>query len=204
MIARLSAGKICPRFVTPVRLVTVTGKENVNKVMKTLFCHPQSNGELEWMHDNLFFKKGSNNDGSWNLYIKQMLAAISFNVSVSTKFSPYYLLYNRDVVLSLDNILKPRCLYSGDEYQNIALKGQHRTFTLFRNNLKRARKRQIERSNISTNGVDFKVGNLVYYKKHSKRGKLDMRWRSYYVVVEKTCPVSYKIKDRLTSSVVKG
>ena len=31
-----------------------------------------------------------------------------------------------------------------------------------------------------------------------------MRWRSYYVVVEKTGPVSYRIRDQLTGSVSKA
>ena len=30
-----------------------------------------------------------------------------------------------------------------------------------------------------------------------------MRWRPYYVVVEKTCPVSYRIRDQLTGSASK-
>ena len=35
-----------------------------------------------------------------------------------------------------------------------------------------------------------KSGDLVYYGNHHRRGKLDVRWRSYYVVVEKTGPVT--------------
>ena len=62
-----------------------------------------------------------------------MLAAIWFHVSETTIFSPYYLLYNRDVILSLDNILRPRRIYVGDEYPQIALQELHRSFTLVRN-----------------------------------------------------------------------
>lgn len=101
------------------------------------------------------------------------------------KFSPCYLLYNRDIVLPLGNILKPRRLYYGGDHHNIALQEQHRTFTPVRNNLKKAGKRMKERSN----DVDFKVG---------------MSWGLYYVVIEKTGPISYKIKDQLTISVDKA
>ena len=45
---------------------------------------------------------------AWDLHLNQVLAAICFNVSESSKFSPFFLLYNRDVVLPIDNILKPR------------------------------------------------------------------------------------------------
>ena len=44
----------------------------------------------------------------------------------------------------------------------------------------------------------------MYDKNHHKKGKLDVRWRSYYVVVEKTGPVSYRIKHQLTGSVTKA
>ena len=47
------------------------------------------------------------------------------------------LLYNRDVILPLDNILKPRRIYYGDEYHQIALKELHRSFILVRNNIKK-------------------------------------------------------------------
>jgi hypothetical protein len=46
-----------------------------------------------------------------DLYLNQALAAIRFNVSESSKFSPYFLIYNRDPVLPIDNILKLRCTY---------------------------------------------------------------------------------------------
>lgn len=39
-----------------------------------------------------------------------------------------------------------------------------------------------------------KASELVHYK----RGKLDVGWKPYYVVVEKIGPVSYRIRDELT------
>ena len=79
----------------------------------------------------------------------------------------------------------------------------HRTFTLVRNNIRKARKKAIDGSRSKTKDVKFEVGDLVYYKNHHKRGKLDMRWRPYYVVIENTGPVSYRISDQLTGSVTK-
>ena len=217
-VAYLLIEEIFPRFGAPLELVTDNGPENINKTMKetlenlnvnhvkTSFYHPQSNGKVERLHrtmHDILAKKIGDNANSWDLHINQMLAAIRFNVSESTKFSPFYLIYNRDVVLPLDTILKPRRVYYGEEHHHIAFQEQHRAFTLVRNNLKKAKNKQIERSNSKTNDVDFKVGDLVYYKNHHRRGKLDKRWKPYYIVIEKTGPVSYKIKDQLTSSVVK-
>ena len=80
----------------------------------------------------------------------------------------------------------------------------HRTFTLVRNNIRKARKKAIDESRSKTKDVEFKVGDLVYYKNHHKRGRLDVRWHPYYVVVEKTGSVSYRIKDQLSGSVTKA
>ena len=71
------------------------------------------------MHDVLCKKTGHNKQ-SLGIYINQMLAAVRFYVSETTQFSPYYLFYNRDVILPLDNILRPRCIYYGDEHHEIA------------------------------------------------------------------------------------
>ena len=51
----------------------------------------------------------------WDLYLNQALTAVRFNHNDTSKFSPFFLLYNRDVVLPLDNILKPRRKYVGEE-----------------------------------------------------------------------------------------
>ena len=75
-------------------------------------------------------KKLKDNDNTWDLYLNQALAAIRLNVSESSKFSPFFHLYNRDVVLPLDNILKPRRKYAGEDAHQIALEQQHKSSVL--------------------------------------------------------------------------
>ena len=128
-VVHLLIDEIFPRFGAPLQLLTDNGPENVNKIMKktleelnlhhvtTSFYHPQSNGKVERFHrtmHDILAKKIGHNEQSWDVYINQMLAAVRFHVSETTKFSPYYLLYNRDVILPLDNILRPRRIYYGD------------------------------------------------------------------------------------------
>ena len=93
-------------------------------------------------------------------------------------------------------IKRPRCIYYGDKHNEIALQETHHNFTLVKNYIKKGEESK-------TKDVEFKVGYLVYYKTHHKKGKLDMRWWPYYVVVEKTVPVSYRIRDPFTGLVTK-
>ena len=123
----------------------------------TSVYHPQSNAKVERLHRTLhdiLSKNVADNQQTWDLYLNQALAAIRFNVSESSKFSPFYLLYNRDVVLPIDNILKPRRKYIGEEMHKIVLQEQHKSFVAVRNNLKSAKKRQAKYADKGTKKVE--------------------------------------------------
>ena len=95
----------------------------------TFFYHSQSNGKVESLFKNLndiLAKKIRDNDCPCNLYINQMLAAFRFNVSEFTKFSLFYLLYCRDIILPLDNVLKRHHV---DDHHEIALLERHFYFS---------------------------------------------------------------------------
>ena len=110
------------------------------------------------LHDVLS-KKLSENQQTWDLYLNQALAAIRFNISVSSKFSSFFMLYNRDVVLPIDNLLKPRRKYQGEELHQIALQEQHKLFTLVRRYLKQAKKRQAKYADKGTKQVEFQIND---------------------------------------------
>lgn len=79
---------------------------------------------------------------TWDIHLNQTLAAIQFHPNDSSKFSPYYLMYNRDVVLPLDTLMKPRRRYMGEDQHKIALQKQHKAFMLVHKNMKEAKKMQ--------------------------------------------------------------
>ena len=156
-MADLIIDQIFPRFGSCLQLVTDNGTENVNKVFEetlaklnidhvlTSVYHPQSNPKVERFHitlHDILAKKVASDPQTWHLNLKQALAAIRFNVSESSKFLPFFLLYNRDVVLPIDNIMKPRRKYLDEDYHQIALQKQHKAFVSVRNLLKKAKKRQ--------------------------------------------------------------
>ncbi len=211
-VAHLLIEEIFPRFGCPLQIVTDNGSENVNKVVRetleslnvhhvlTSVYHPQSNAKVERFHRTLhdvLAKKLSENLQTWDQYLSQALAAIRFNISVSSKFSPFFLLYNRDVVLPVDNLMKPRRKYQGEDSHQIALQEQHKSFTLVRRHLKKAKKRQAQYANKGTKSIEFQVNDTVYYKNNQRRGKLDTKWRPFYRILEKKGPVSYVIRTSL-------
>ena len=214
-VAHLLIEEIFPRFGCPLQIVTDNGSENVNKVVQetmrslnihyvqTSVYHPQSNAKVERFHRTLhdvLSKKLSENQQTWDLFLNQALAAIRFNISVSSKFSPFFLLYNRDVVLPVDNLMKPRRKYQGEELHQIALQEQHKSFTLVRKHLKKAKKTQAKYADRGTKKIEFQVNDTVYYKNNQRKGKLDCKWKPYYRIIEKTGPASYVIKNQLDGS----
>ena len=218
-MANLIMEEIFPRYGAPLQLLTDNGPENVNSVMKrtldnlnihhvtTSFYRPQSNGKVERLHrtmNDILAKSIGDNSQSWDLHLNQMLAAIRFSVNRTTGFSPFYMLYSRDVVLPLDNLLRPRSIYYGDQFHEKAIQEQHRIFMRANQNVKKATAKQIERANKNSSDIQYKVGDFVYLRNDHRSNKLDQRWKPHYVIIEKTSPVSYRLKDQLTGNITKA
>ena len=151
-VAHLIIEEIYPRFGCCLELVTDNGSENVNRVVKetlqtlnihhvtTSFYHPSGNSKVERFHRTLhdiLSKRLQEGQDTWDLHLNQVLAAIRFNVSEATEYTPYYLLYGRDVVLPIDNLLRPRLKYQGEDLHQIALQEQHKTFMLVHGRLRK-------------------------------------------------------------------
>ena len=218
-IVQLLLEEIFPRFGCPLEIVTDNGTENVNKAVretleamnihhvKTSYYSPQSNGKVERFHRTMvdvMAKKIQENVQTWDLYLNQTLAAIRFHTSEPTKTSPFFLLYNRDVVLPLDTILKPRRRYQGEDLHKIALEQQHKSFTSVHRHLKQAKKKQKEYVDRTAKEETIQVGDPVYLRNHRRKSKLDNKWTPYYRVVEQTGPVSFKVRNQLTGDVTKA
>ena len=217
-VAHLLLEEIFPRHGSCLQIVTDNGTENVNNVVKetleslnidhvwTSVDHLQSNAKVERFHRTLhdvLAKRLADDQQTWDLHLNQALAAIRFNVSESSKYSPFYLLYNRDVALPVDNLLKPLRKYHGEEGHKITLQEQHKAFLTVRNNLRKAKRRQARYADRNTKSVDLKVGDPVYYKNNRRKGKLDLKWKPFYRILEKRGPVTYIIKNQLDGSTSK-
>ena len=66
--------------------------------------------------------------------------------------------------------------------------------------MKKAKQRQAKYTDQNAKSIDFEIGDPVYSKNHQRKGKLDLKWKPYYRIIEKKGPVSYVIKNQLDGS----
>ena len=172
----------------------------------TSVYRPQSNAKVErfnrTLHDVLA-KKIADDQQTWDLFLNQALAAIRYNISESSKFSQFFLLYNRDVVLPIHNILQLRRKYVGEEYHRTALQEQHKSFVTVRNHPRKAKKRQAKYADRGPKEIEYKVGDPVYYK-NPRKEKFGMKYLPYYRIIEKKGPVSFVIRNQLDDTTTKA
>ncbi|KAK3103802.1 hypothetical protein FSP39_022015 [Pinctada imbricata] len=207
------------RYGAMLSIVTDNGTEFVNKKFKetlqelnvqhitTSFYHPQSNAKVERFHRTLhdtLSKKLYDDHNVWDLFLLSTLAAINFSENESTKFSPFFLLYNRDVVLPLDNILKPRRKYHGEDLHQLALEIQHKSFISVHRHLKKAKRRQAFYADRKSKEINFQIGDPVYLKNLVKKNQFDVRWKPYYRIISQSSPVSFVVKNQLDGTTTKA
>lgn len=217
-IVHLLLDEILPKHGTPLVLVSDNGTENINyKVRETLqtfnihhvttnLYHPQSNSRVERFHKTLhqiLSKKIENEEfETWDVYLNQTLAAVRFHINESTRQSPFSLLYNREPMLPIDNILKPRTKYMGEDFHKIAIQEQHKSFVRVHRHLRRAKERQkrYHKGQMET----FEVGDPVFLRRHVRNTKLQDKWKKYYKIYQKTGPVSFVLKNQVDGTLTKA
>ncbi|XP_065928361.1 uncharacterized protein [Magallana gigas] len=182
------------------------GHMGVDKTYDVIRQNPQGNGKVERFHRTLhdvMAKKTTDNAQTWDIHLNQTLAAICFHPNDSSKFSPYYLMYNRDVVLPLDTLMKLRRRDAGEDQHKIALQEQHKAFLLVHRNMKEAKKKQKAQADKKSKDENFQVGDPVYLKNNRRQNKLDKKWLPYYRIIEQKGPVSFVVRDQLTGLTTK-
>jgi hypothetical protein len=112
---------IC-RYGAPKVIVSDRGKSFMSKLIAKL-CeffeierhftssfHPQSNSVAERMNQSIIasLRKNLPEDGNWTKVLPGVLAALRAGVNTrSSKYSPYYLLFGKEMRMAVDNVLKP-------------------------------------------------------------------------------------------------
>lgn len=218
-IANLIIEEIIPRHGCPLEIVSDNGTENINRKVKetlealnihhvkTSYYSPQSNSRVERFHRTLhdvMSKKIEEDVNTWDLYLNQTLAAIRFHVSEATSYSPFFLVYNRDVVLPLDSILKPRRRYLGEDQHRIALEQQHKSFIRVHRHMRKKKEIQKKYADRGSKEVEFKVGDPIFLRNHHRNSKLDNKWVPYFRITGKTGPLSFRVRNQLNGEETKS
>eukprot|EP00745_Piridium_sociabile_P008697 TRINITY_DN158_c0_g1_i1.p1 TRINITY_DN158_c0_g1~~TRINITY_DN158_c0_g1_i1.p1 ORF type:complete len:1374 (-),score=188.80 TRINITY_DN158_c0_g1_i1:1054-5175(-) len=211
-IMQLLTEKIIPRHSCPLQLVTDNGTENVNQTMRetleelnidhvtTSPYHPQANGKVERFHRTLhdaLAKLARGNLEMWDVYLEQVLSAVRVSVSETTGHSPFFLLYARDPVLPIDNILRPRRKYMGEDFHKTVLENQHKTFTQVHRQTQKSREKSRRLINQNRAEVSLKVGDAVYLRNHQRSSKLDSKWKPYFRITKQNSPTTFMIRNQL-------
>lgn len=115
--------------------------ENINRIIEEVLASlntvrittsPYHNIKVESFHRTLgevLANLTRENAENWDLYLTQALATVRFTINETSKFSPYYMLFERDVLLPVDNLLKPRRKYMGGGHHQLIIEQQNRLFT---------------------------------------------------------------------------
>ena len=204
---------IIPRFGTMLCLTTDNGAEFVNqylrqtliklniKHIRTSNYNPRGNGTVERSHkclNHVMSKLINNSPETWDMYLNSALLAIRTNVSKSTMQSPFKLLYSRDPVLPLDNLLRPRRKTHSEDYHEVALENLHKSFIEVLKTTRKVKEARNRYKNRNRDDTVFKAGDPIYLKNKRKESKLDKNWLTHYTVIKKTGPRSFVLRHQLT------
>lgn len=202
-------GKWIMRFGVPKTLITDRGRNLMSEEFQeflqvfnithkpTTAYHPQSDGQTERFNAYLgttlsIYAQDKPTD--WEKYLQEVLTAYNSAPHVTTKMSPFYLLYGREMVLPMESKLgiQPVCLELKErldvlkEFREIA-----------KDNIETAQDRAkiyYDRSRIDTG---FKVGDLALVKKpilmKGRSKKFVNRYKGPYKITKKLSPVVFEV-----------
>ena len=154
--------------------------------------------DITWCH----VKEGKDSLDTWDIYLKQELAAIRFIINESTKFSPFYLLYNHDPSVTHWLYLKSKEKVLEEESHTIGLEKQHKSFVIVHQHLKKAKRRGARYAK-NSQYTKFEEGDTVYFKQQQCKSKLQGRWFPYNRIIEKRTPVTFCLKNQSDSIISK-
>ena len=204
------------RLGVPKEILTDNGSQFVGELAKEvnhLLCvkgittsprHAQGNGLVEKYNGTIktmLRHLCQEQPKEWDRFIPALLFAIREVPQESLKFSPFELLFGREVRGPM-RILKE--LWTKEEMSGekrttfqyvVDLKSRiDSTCKLARESLEKASKRQAKYFNRKTKPRKFRVGQKVLLLVPNKRNKLQMTWKGPYVVTDKLSDRNYKVK----------
>jgi hypothetical protein len=227
VIAREFVVRIITQYGVPKTLLTDRGTAFTSDLMKhvckllkirkiqTSSYHAQANGICERMHKLLidmishFVNKDARN---WDRYVPYAVMAYRATPHCTVKYSPYYLVYGRDLRLPIEDDWRPKENQAAGPEVDYDRHVSELPIRLYE-----AQKEAKEQSKFShriakkfydrkTKEIQLTRGELVYlYNPISKRGKakkFEYKYQGPYMILEKISPLIYKLRIEEDKSVI--
>ncbi|EAL64178.1 hypothetical protein DDB_G0286503, partial [Dictyostelium discoideum AX4] len=200
-------------FLIVVRIFLSNVVSGVNKLfgvhkLTTTAYHPQCDGQTENFNNTLIkmLKAFIGNElyGNWGELLRCVLYSYRITPHVSTGFSPFFLLFNRQPTLPLDTTLNVN-FYSNslrldfaDNYAQSVNNNLKRAFWFTKNNLDKAQELQKTNYDKGRRPTNIQTGDFVYlHTPYSQTSigpkKFYKPWRGPFKVQEKVSDVTFKL-----------
>ena len=141
--------------------------------------HPASNGRKEGFHAFLkaCIAKHVAPQLEWDVLIPLACATYNFMPNKHSKESPFFLMFGRDPVLTLNTILEPKMRYLGTDLNVLSIEALKNLFEIAATNLKIAR----EKGDPENNPLPTKLqpGDTALIQNHTK-GPFDPKYVGDY------------------------
>lgn len=215
---------IC-RYGAPRALVSDRGKNFMSKLVSAL-CelfhikryhtssyHPQSNAAVERANSTLAKNLTAyvqDDQMNWSTLLPSiMMASRSTPSTESSGFSPYHLVFGKEMTLPVDVGLLPKPSMPAHAKQFLdSLLGQLKIAKdIAKQNMELAKKKSKERYDKKAEQPDFQVNDKVLLRRNAVKpglsAKLSRKWVGPYMITSVGPRCTYKIKDCNTNKVLK-
>ncbi|MDI9312425.1 MAG: RNase H-like domain-containing protein [Limnohabitans sp.] len=216
-VAKFIVYNVICRHGAPFKLISDRGTQFLSEVVenillifgivhrKTSGYHPQTNGQTEKFNEtlaNMLSMYCNSKQQDWDLFVELVIFAYNTSIHSTTRYSPFYLVYGRDVKFPMDSLFdKTNTLgiENPEEYGKILAKEVDFIRTLANNNIQDAQIDYKERFDLNRKDVYFEKGNeVLIYRPIRKKGlssKFIHKWCGPYKIVDKLGPTTYKVEN---------
>lgn len=172
------------------------------KKNEVLAYRPSSNGAVERFHrslSNVLSQIVNERHNDWDNQLPYALLVLRTACHDSTKFSPSFLLYGRELKLPRQFLDEPPPFSYSDEldFANILLKNFHKVYNEVKSNLAKAAELNENRRNKNCKQIQLNIDDLVYWYDPRVKPGLCKKFNKFnkgpYKVVEFISPVVVKI-----------